>query len=68
MTAFQSLFADHGDPFMPFPENTPNCDDLPGLSLQDIAQLPVELLAILQREVTSAWSASRPRRPASMTR
>ena len=53
---------------MPFPENTPNCDDLPGLSLQDIAQLPVELLAILQREVTSAWSASRPRRPASMTR
>lgn len=51
MTAFQSLFADHGDPFMPFPENTPTCDDLPGLSPQDIAQLPVELLAILQREV-----------------
>jgi hypothetical protein len=51
MTAFQSHFADHGDPFMPFPENTPTCDDLPSLSPQDIAQLPVELLAILQREV-----------------
>jgi hypothetical protein len=51
MTAFQSLFADHGDPFMPFPENTSTCDDLPDLSPQDIAQLPVELLAILQREV-----------------
>jgi hypothetical protein len=36
---------------MPFPENTPTCDDLPSLSPQDIAQLPVELLAILQREV-----------------
>lgn len=56
MTAFQSLFADHGDPFMPFPENTPTCDDLPGLSLQDIAQLPVELLAILQREVDERMS------------
>jgi len=51
MAAFQSLFADHGDPFMPFPTNTPTVDDLPGLGLQDIAQLPVELLAILQRDV-----------------
>lgn len=51
MTAFQSLFADHGDPYMPFPANTPTVDDLPGLGLQDIAQLPVELLAILQRDV-----------------
>ena len=51
MAAFQSLFADHGDLYMPFPTNNPTCDDLPGLSLQDIAQLPVELLAILQREV-----------------
>ncbi|MGX0905358.1 hypothetical protein ACSSV8_003953, partial [Roseovarius sp. MBR-79] len=51
MTAFQSLFADHGDPFMPFPANTPTVDDLPGLGQQDIAQLPVELLAILQRDV-----------------
>jgi hypothetical protein len=51
MTAFQSLFADHGDPYMPFPANTPTIDDLPGLGLQDIAQLSVELLAILQRDV-----------------
>jgi hypothetical protein len=36
---------------MPFPANTPTVDDLPGLGLQDIAQLPVELLAILQRDV-----------------
>ena len=51
MTAFQSLFADHGDSYMPFPANTPTIDDLTGLGLQDIAQLPVELLAILQRDV-----------------
>ena len=51
MTAFQFLFADHGDPYMPFPANTPTVDDLPGLGLQDVAQLPVELLAILQREI-----------------
>ncbi|MCA3451592.1 MAG: hypothetical protein INF92_14775 [Rhodobacter sp.] len=36
---------------MPFPANTPTVDDLPGLDLQDIAQLPVELLAILQRDI-----------------
>ena len=36
---------------MPYPENTPNPDDLPGLSPQEIAGLPVALLAILQREV-----------------
>ncbi len=36
---------------MPFPENTPTPDDLPGLSPQEIAALPVELLAILQREI-----------------
>ena len=51
MAAFQSLFADHGDPYMPFPANTPTVDDLPSLGMQDIAQLPVELLAILQRDV-----------------
>ena len=51
MTALKSIFADHGDPYMPFPANTPTVDDLPGLGLQDIAQLPVELLAILQREI-----------------
>jgi hypothetical protein len=36
---------------MPYPENTPTPDDLPGLSSQEIAGLPVELLAILQREI-----------------
>ncbi|MGC9371336.1 MAG: hypothetical protein ACP5DX_17535 [Paracoccaceae bacterium] len=36
---------------MPYPENTPTPDDLPGLSPQEIAGLPVELLAILQREL-----------------
>jgi len=51
MPAFQSLFTDHGDPYMPFPENTPTPDDLPSLSAAEIAALPVELLAILQREI-----------------
>jgi len=51
MPAFQSFFTDHGDPFMPFPENTPRLDDLPSLSAADIAALPVELLAILQCEI-----------------
>jgi hypothetical protein len=51
MPAFQSLFTDHGDHFMPFPENTPTPDDLPSLSAAEIATLPVELLAILQREI-----------------
>lgn len=36
---------------MPYPENSPTPDDLPGLSPQEIAALPVELLAILQREI-----------------
>lgn len=36
---------------MPFPANTPTVDDLRGLAPQDIAQLPVELLAALQRDV-----------------
>ena len=36
---------------MPFPENTPTPDDLPSLSATEIAILPVELLAILQREI-----------------
>jgi hypothetical protein len=51
MPAFQSFFSDHGDHFMPFPENTPTPDDLPSLSAAEIAALPVELLAILQREI-----------------
>ena len=36
---------------MPFPENTPTPEDLPDLSAQDIAGLPVELLAVLQHEI-----------------
>ena len=51
MPAFHSLLTDHGDHFMPFPENTPTPDDLPSLSAAEVAALPVELLAILQREI-----------------
>ena len=36
---------------MPYPDNMPTLGDLPGLSPQEIAALPVEILAILQREV-----------------
>ena len=36
---------------MPYPDNTPTLCDLPGLSPEEIAALPVEMLAILQREV-----------------
>ena len=36
---------------MPFPENIPTLGDLPGLSQQEIAALPVKMLAILQREL-----------------
>jgi len=50
----QTPFADHGDPFMPFPQNTPTPDDLPGIPDAELAQLPVELLAILQRETEEA--------------
>jgi hypothetical protein len=51
MPALKSSPADHGDFQMPFPANTPTVDDLPGLGPQEIAQLPVELLAVLQRDV-----------------
>ncbi len=51
MTAFQSLFTHDGDPYMPFPENAPRFDDLTSMPPQDVAALPVELLAILQREI-----------------
>ena len=44
---------------MPFPSNTPTVDDLPGLGLQDIAVLPIELLAILQREVDERLKCSK---------
>jgi hypothetical protein len=51
MSRFQSLFTTHGDPFMPFPDNTPTVDDLPSLSAAEITALPVELLSILQSEI-----------------
>ena len=35
---------------MPFPDNTPTVDDLPVLSPQEIARLPVDLLVALQRD------------------
>jgi len=54
MTPFQSLFAQPGDPYMPFPKNSPRVDDLMSMSSQDIAALPVELLATLQREIDEA--------------
>jgi len=47
----QTPFADHGDPSMPFPENTPKPDDLPNLDPKEIADLPVEMLAVLQHEI-----------------
>lgn len=50
MTTFQSLFTRDGDPFMPFPENAPRIDDLTSMSPQDIAALPIELLAVLPGE------------------
>jgi hypothetical protein len=36
---------------MPFPENTPTPDDLPELDPKEIADLPVEMLAVLQHEI-----------------
>ena len=51
MDPFQSLFSQPGDKFMPYPANAPKPDDLIDLSAQEIADLPVELLAILQREI-----------------
>ena len=36
---------------MPFPDNTPTPDDLPFLSVPEIAKLPVDLLAMLQRQI-----------------
>lgn len=51
MTAFQSLFTHDGDPYMPLAKNAPRVDDLTSMPPQEIAALPVELLAILQREI-----------------
>ena len=39
---------------MPFPENTPSTDELINLPAGEIAQLPVELLAAMQREIDAA--------------
>jgi hypothetical protein len=39
---------------MPFPENAPGINDLINLPAGEIAQLPVELLADLQREIAAA--------------
>ena len=36
---------------MPYPENAPTADDLLSLGSAEIADLPIELLAILQREI-----------------
>ena len=44
---------------MPFPDNMPTPGDLPGLSPREIAALPVEMLAILQREVTEHLERSK---------
>lgn len=54
MTTFQSFFTHDGDPFMPFPENAPRVDDLTSIPPQEIVALPVEMLAILQREIDEA--------------
>ena len=51
MRRFFDQFANHGDPFMPYPDNAPQFDDLVRLDVAEIARLPVDLLAILQREV-----------------
>jgi hypothetical protein len=39
---------------MPFPQNTPSIDELINLPAGEIAQLPVELLAVMQREIDAA--------------
>jgi len=39
---------------MPFPKNAPRVDDLISMPPQEIAVLPVELLATLQREIDEA--------------
>lgn len=36
---------------MTFPQNTHRIEDLPSLALQDIAFLPIDMLAVLQRDI-----------------
>jgi hypothetical protein len=55
----QTPFADHGDPSMPYPENTPSIDELITLPAGEIAQLPVELLAALQRDIDERMTRSK---------
>jgi hypothetical protein len=55
----QTPFADHRDPFMPWPNNSPTPEDLPGIPDAELAQLPVDLLAILQRETEEALKRAR---------
>jgi hypothetical protein len=44
---------------MPWPNNSPTPDDLPGIPDTELAQLPVELLAILQHEVDERLKQSK---------
>ena len=39
---------------MPFPDNTPGIDELINLPASEIALLPVDLLAAMQREIDTA--------------
>ena len=39
---------------MPFPDNTPGIDELINLPAGEIALLPVDLLAAMQREIDAA--------------
>jgi len=54
MATFQSQFNHDGDPYMPYPENAPRVDDLTSMPPQEIAALPVEMLAVLQHEIDEA--------------
>ncbi len=54
MSTFQSQFTHDGDPYMPYPENAPRVDDLTSMPPQEIAALPVEMLAVLQHEIDEA--------------
>ena len=42
---------------MPFPQNTPSIDELINLPAGEIAQLPVELLAAMQREICLLYTS-----------
>lgn len=60
MTPFiQPPFDDHGDRFMSWPNNAPTPEDLPGIPDAELAQLPVDLLANLQRQVDERLSQAK---------